>query len=113
MASPIRTTSYTITGNGAVTPPIPFQATTFAGALPPTFLAFVTGTVTYNVEVTGDDINSPGYNPVTGNWMPFTNRTGLTASAPGTLGAVVKAVRAHITAGTGSLLFQFIQQTPD
>jgi hypothetical protein len=67
--------------------------------------------LTYSVEVTGDDVLFPGYNPATGNWAPFTNMSGLTASATGTLGAAVTAVRLHVTAySSGTATLQFVQQ---
>lgn len=76
----------------------------------PGILAFVLGTVTYNIEVTGDDVNDASYVEANGNWQPMsTAMTGLSANAVNTLGAVVTAIRGHITAGTGTLTVQFIQ----
>ena len=68
--------------------------------------------LTYQIEVTGDNIYGPGYNPATGNWVPFTGMAGLTASAANTLGAAVAAIRVNVTAYTsGTLTFQFVQVT--
>lgn len=68
--------------------------------------------LTYSVEVTGDDVLQNGYNPATGNWAPFTNMSGQTISAAGTLGAAVTAVRLHVTAYTsGTATIQFVQMT--
>lgn len=79
--------------------------------LPPAILCNVSagGSLTYSVEVTGDALQAPGYVPANGNWFPFTNMSGLTASAVGTLGAQVTGIRFRITAYTsGSLTAQFV-----
>lgn len=66
--------------------------------------------LTYSVEVTGDDISAAGYDPSAGNWVPFAGMAGLTASAAATLGAVVSAIRLHVTAYTsGTATLQFVQ----
>jgi hypothetical protein len=66
--------------------------------------------MTYNIEVTGDDPSAPGWTNATGNWVPFTNFSALTASAVGTLGAMVGALRANVTSySSGTLTFQFVQ----
>jgi hypothetical protein len=113
----IASNSQTVTGVGA-TGPMPTIAPasgTYGGnpaAQQPAILCFVTGTVTYNIEVTGDDVLAPNYNSATGNWQPIsTAMTALTASAVNTLGAVVTAIRANVTAGTGTVTLQFIQFT--
>lgn len=66
--------------------------------------------LTYNVEVTGDNINAPGYNPSQGNWSPWPGMSGLSASAATTLGALFTAIRLNVTGWTsGSATLQFIQ----
>jgi hypothetical protein len=66
--------------------------------------------LTYSVEVTGDDVAVPGYNAATGNWSTFTGMGGLSVSAVGTLGAAVAAIRAHITSySSGTLTLQVAQ----
>jgi hypothetical protein len=69
--------------------------------------------LTYNIEVTGDDVLAPGYSPATGNWQPIGAAfTGLSVSAVDTLGATVTAVRLHVTAWTsGTATLQFPQLT--
>jgi hypothetical protein len=106
-----------VTGVG-VTLPLPVIAPahgTYGGNPPsqqPGILCFVTGTVTYNIEVTGDKVDSPGYSPASGNWLPLPNMTGIVnINALTTLGAVVTAIRGHITSGNGTLLVQFCQFT--
>ena len=83
-----------------------------SGYLQPGILAILSSgaSMTYNIEVTGDDPTVAGWKNSTANWIPFTNMSGLTASATGTLGAMVTAIRANVTAYTsGTLTFQFIQ----
>lgn len=66
--------------------------------------------LTYQIEVTGDDLTAPNYNPANGNWAPFTDLIGLSASMVATLGAVVTGIRPRITSYTsGALTFQFVQ----
>ena len=67
-------------------------------------------TITYNVEVTGDDVSAPNYATSTQTWTPFTGMAGLTASTVGTLGAQVSAIRVNCTSyGSGTLTFFFVQ----
>jgi hypothetical protein len=116
MAYPLRTSGYTISAANTAGAPIPFQPIAYPGALQAGILVILStgASLTYNVEVTGDDINAPGYNPATGNWIGFTNMVGLTVSAVATLGAVVMAIRLHVgTYTSGSATIQFIQQTAD
>ena len=73
-------------------------------------IASTGATLTYNIEVTGDDLDAAGYSAATGNWAPLNGMSGLTATAVNTLGAAVTAIRARVTAYTsGTLTFQFIQ----
>lgn len=88
------------------------QGTWYAGYLQPSVLVLLSSgaSMTYNIEVTGDDPSAPGWTNATGNWVPFTNFSALTASAVGTLGAMVGALRANVTSySSGTLTFQFVQ----
>lgn len=108
MSNQLRTNTVTLSSAAASTPVL-FNPVFYPGSLQPAFLAILSSgaSMTYNIEVTGDDPPSP-----TGNWLPFTDMSALTASAAGTLGAVVMGVRARITTyGSGTLTFQFIQQS--
>lgn len=90
----------------------PFNAAPSGVAYQPSILVSLSSgaSLTYSIEVTGDDVVAPGYNAATGNWSTFTGMGALTASAAGTLGAAVTAVRAHITSYTsGTLTLQFVQ----
>ncbi len=80
---------------------------------PPSVLAFVSsgGSLTYSVEVTNDDLQATGYSSSTGNWQPFSaSLSGQTASALGTLNALITGVRLHVTAySSGSVTLQVAQ----
>ena len=67
-------------------------------------------TLTYDFEVTGDDVQSPTYNAAAGNWVSPQGWSGLTASAVETLGGYVTAVRLRVTSYTsGTVVFQAVQ----
>jgi hypothetical protein len=115
MAYSPRTSVVVLSAAGASAPFI-FQPVAYPGALQAGILVILSSgaSLTYSIEVSGDDYNAPGYNPATGNWVGFTNMVGLTASAVATLGAVVMSIRLHVTAYTsGSATLQFVQQTVD
>ena len=113
----VSATTEIITGIGSSAPVLVFNpiAGTYGGAYPsqqPSILAFVTGTVTYNIEVTGDDVTVTGYNAAAGNWQAIPQQAGVSISSVNTLGAVVTAIRARtLTGTTGTLVFQFVQFT--
>lgn len=113
-------TSTAILYSQTTSPPIvvlpPMQGGRFSsGYILPGILAFVSsgGSLTYNVEVTGDDTELQAYNAALGNWQPFTGMSGLTANASATLGAAVRALRLNCTAyASGSVTLQVIQVSP-
>jgi hypothetical protein len=113
-------TSQVLVASQTYSPPIvivpPAQSGPFSqGWLAPGILAFVSsgGSLTYNVEVTGDDTQLQSYNAALGNWQPFTGMSGLTANATATLGAAVRAMRLNCTAYvSGSVLLQIVQVSP-
>ena len=100
----MRTVVVSVTGVGQTAPVAldVYQAPTNAG-----LAAIISGTVTYNIEVTADDIlNNPTYstNPnVNARWIALTGDTALTASKLDNIAFPVKAVRVNITAGVGSV----------
>ena len=73
----------------------------------PAIIAVVAGTVTFNIDVTGDFTTAAGYSEATGNWASM--QAGLTITTLLTLGAVVTAISVNITAGTGSVTLQLVQ----
>ena len=112
----LNTQSLSATGTTTPVPVISVTNTKGAAApyLQPAILVELSSgaSLTYSVEVTGDDVLASNYIPATGNWVPFTNMNGLTSSATATLGAAVTGVRLHVTAYTsGTATLQFVQQT--
>ena len=71
----------------------------------------VTGTVTYTVEHTFDDIWASGFDPATATWFPNTGITAKNASIDGNYAFPVRAIRLRISAGTGSVTMHVIQST--
>ncbi len=69
--------------------PISVLATISAGAA-----------LTYNIEVTNDNVEVFDYSPAAGNWNVVDNANALTASANFTLQAQVRAIRINITSYT-------------
>jgi len=81
-------------------------------SLPPAIICNLSSgaSMTFNVEITGDDVMATGYNSATGNWAPMSTMTGLTGSAQAALGVVITGIRVNITNyGSGALTFQFPQ----
>lgn len=119
VAMPGFSTSTQTLSSATVTAPVPVISVTnlnkaAAPWLQPSMMVVLSAgaSLTYSIEVTGDDVLQSGYNPATGNWSAMTNMSALTASAVATLGAAVTGVRLHITAYTsGTATFQFVQQT--
>lgn len=75
-----------------------------------TIQVIVTGTITYSVQWTNDDVFASGYNPATGNWFAAaTNLTNATDNEVGTLQSPVTATRLITTAGTGTATMRVTQ----
>ena len=71
----------------------------------------ITGTATYTVQYTQDDVFATNYDPSTGSWFSVTGLIAQTASGNGSLAAPVTAVRLAVTAWTsGTLTFVVLQQ---
>jgi hypothetical protein len=69
----------------------------------------VTGTITYTVQYTYDDVFAPNYNPATGNWLPHPSLTAQTATKDSNIAYPVRAVRLTTSAGTGTATLTVIQ----
>ena len=70
----------------------------------------VTGTITYKVQYTFDDVFAKGYSPTAGtsNWFDHPTLTG-SASANSNVAYPVTGLRLITTAGTGSATLTIIQ----
>ena len=73
--------------------------------------AIVTGTATYSIQHTFDNIYDSAYNPATGNWFSNDNTAFVngTSSAAGNYYFPVTASRLVISSGTGSVAVTYIQ----
>lgn len=69
----------------------------------------VTGTVTYSVQHTFDDVFDPSFNPATATWFNHPTLSALTANADGNYAAPPRGVRLNLTAGTGSANMTLVQ----
>ncbi len=100
----MRPITETVTGVGA-TPAIPmdFRAQVFNVG----FGCEVTGTVTYSVQHTFDDV----YSIPAGSLVWFNNNTvvGASTSMDGNYAFPIRAMRLNVTAGTGSVTINILQ----
>ena len=96
--------TYSVTGVG-VSPSIKIISPVYSGMraggfVQPALGIAIIGTVTTNVQWSGDDYTAPGYSDATANWFPFTNMQGLSAAASATIGAAMTMVRLNNQGGT-------------
>jgi len=68
----------------------------------------VTGTITYKVQYTFDNIFAAGYSPLAGNWFDHPTLVGTT-SAESNIAYPVTGIRLTTTAGTGTATLTIIQ----
>lgn len=69
----------------------------------------VTGTVTYTVQHTFDDVYALGFVPASATWYNHSTVADATASADGNYAFPVRGIRVNITAGTGSVIATVLQ----
>lgn len=75
-------------------------------------LADVTGTLTYSVEYTFDDVQANNYNPASGVWNAVTGMGAQTADTTGSLSFPVTGVRLNVTAWTSGSVTLTVLQNP-
>ena len=96
--------SVTAVGNSAVDP-LDHYLTPFNVSLG----VVVTGTITYTVQYTYDDVFAAGYTPASGNWLPATGLSAQTTTKDGSISFPVTGVRLNTSAGTGTATLTVIQ----
>ena len=69
----------------------------------------VSGTITYTVQYTFDDVFAAGYNPATGNWTNHPSLTAQTTTKDSNIAYPVRGVRLTTSAGTGTATLTIIQ----
>jgi hypothetical protein len=72
----------------------------------------VTGTATYSVEHTFDDVFSPTFTPASATWIANSGLTAKTATADGNYAFPVTGIRLNVTAGTGTVTLTVVQGLP-
>ena len=103
MARPIRLTTSGVSTSGLA--PLDIHKCPFSV----TINVVVTGTVTYTVQFTTDNIFAASFDPATAAWVSHPDATDATATAAIMLVAPVYAVRVNQTAGAGSTATAVIQ----
>ena len=73
------------------------------------FGVVVSGSVTYTVQHTFDDVWSPTFNASTTNWFNHPTVAAQTAAADGNYAFPVTAIRLKTTAGSGTATMTLIQ----
>lgn len=73
------------------------------------FGVVVTGTVTYTVQHTFDDVYSPTFDPATATWFSHATVAAQTTSQDGNYAFPVRGIRCNLTAGTGSVVMTVLQ----
>lgn len=73
------------------------------------FGVVVTGTVTYTVQHTFDDVYAPDFNPATATWFAHPTVAAATANADGNYAFPMRGLRVNITAGSGSVVATTLQ----
>lgn len=98
------TISKTGTGRSAVVVPDSFQNPFNVG-----MQIVVTGTATFNIEVTMEDPMVAGFDPATATWGVPAAFSALSASTMGRLETPCQGMSINITAGTGTVTVNMIQ----
>jgi hypothetical protein len=73
------------------------------------FGVVATGTVTYSVQHTFDDVFAADYVPASGNWFNHPTIVAVSTTQDGNYAFPVSAIRFNVTAGTGSIAAVVIQ----
>jgi hypothetical protein len=68
------------------------------------FGTVVTGTGTYNIEHTFDDVFAANYTPATGNWYIHPNFTGVAVRGDGNYAYPITAARVNVLTSTASMV---------
>jgi hypothetical protein len=95
--------SVTGVGNSAVYPPDNYVTPFNIG-----MIVNVTGTITYQVQYTFDDVFAATYNPSTGNWSNHPTLFGTTTK-DSNIAYPVTGIRLTTSAGTGTALLTMIE----
>lgn len=98
------TISQTGTGRSSVVVPDSFQKPFNLG-----IQLIITGTVTFNVEITMDDPMQTGFNPATASWAAPTGLSALSAGTVVSMTIPCHGLSLNVTAGTGTVTAKIVQ----
>lgn len=101
----MRPVVYTVTGVGSS--PV-YAVDTYISPSNMGLAVVVSGTITYKVQYTFDDVFAAGYTPSSGNWFDHPTLVG-SASGNSNVAYPVTGIRLLTTAGTGSATLTIIQ----
>ncbi len=96
---------FTVTGVGSSNP---YPVDTYISPSNMGLAVIVSGTITYKVQYTFDDVFASNYVAASGNWFDHPTLTGST-SANSNIAYPVTAIRLTNTAGTGTATLTIIQ----
>jgi hypothetical protein len=102
----MRASYQTVTGVG-VSNPVPLD--NYISPFNVGFGNAVTGTATYSIQHTFDDVFAAGFNPSTAVWYNHPTVAAQTTNMDGNYAFPVAAVRLNLTSGSGSVTTTFIQ----
>lgn len=103
----MRPVTISVTGAG-VSAPVPMD--TYISPFNVGIGCTVTGTATYTVQHTFDDVFAANYNPATGNWFNHTDLAGLAYSEDGNYAFPVRAIRLNLAGGsTGTVQMVLVE----
>lgn len=69
----------------------------------------VSGTVTYTVQYTFDDVFAANFNPSTANWTNHPSLTAQSVTKDSNIAYPVRGIRLNVSAGTGTATLTIIQ----
>ncbi len=102
----MRPVTYSITGVGTSNVnPTDHYVSPFNVALS----VVVSGTITYTVQYTFDDVFASNFNPSTANWTDHPSLTTQSTTKDSNIAYPVRGVRLKTTAGTGTATLTIIQ----
>lgn len=102
----MRPVTYSITGvgNSAV-----YAADHYISPFNVALSVQVTGTITYTVQYTFDDVFAPGFSAASANWIDHPTLSAQTATKDSNIAYPVRGIRLKTTAGTGTATLTIIQ----
>lgn len=97
-----------ITQSGVGSSPV-FKPATNVSPFQITLQTLVTGSATYTVQYTKDNVDAPGYSPAAGHWVAIPAMSAATTSIEASLISPVTGIQVVQSAGAGSVVLQIVQ----